>query len=68
MTMVDTMTYVSTATQTDFMTATVTSMSISTYIDPTTYVSTVLSTRVMDDVSQLLHLFVPILTSLNYRP
>ena len=33
------------------MTATVTSISVSTLIDPTTYFSTVLSTRVIDDVS-----------------
>ena len=49
-TMVDTITYVSTATATDYETATVTSVSISTYIDPTTYFSTVLSTRVIDNV------------------
>ena len=66
--MVDTMTYVSTATKTDFQTATVTSVSISTYTDPTTYISTVLSTYVMDEVSQLGHLFVPILTGFIYRP
>lgn len=49
--MVDTMTYVSTATKTDFMTATVTSVSVSTLVEPTTYVSTLLSTRVQDEVS-----------------
>ncbi len=51
--MVDTMTYVSTATKTDFMTATVTSVSVSTVVEPVTYVSTLLSTRVMDEVSRL---------------
>lgn len=51
--MVDTMTYVSTATQTDFKTATVTSVSVSTLVEPTTYVSTMLSTRIEDEVSQL---------------
>jgi len=49
--MIDTLTYVSTATQTDFVTATVTSLSISTVIEPTTYVSTVFSTYVVDNVS-----------------
>jgi hypothetical protein len=53
MTMVDTMTYVSTATQTDFKTATVTSVSVSTLVEPTTYVSTLLSTRIQDEVSRL---------------
>jgi hypothetical protein len=57
MTMVDTMTYVSTATKTDFMTATVTSVSVSTLVEPTTYVSTLLSTRVMDEVSRLHYTF-----------
>jgi hypothetical protein len=57
MTMVDTMTYVSTATQTDYKTATVTSVSVSTQVDPTTYVSTLLSTRVMDEVSRLYFTF-----------
>lgn len=52
MTMVDTMTYVSTATKTDFQTATVTSVSVSTLVEPTTYVSTLLSTRIMDEVSR----------------
>jgi hypothetical protein len=50
-TMVDTVTYLSTATATDFQTATVTSVSVSTLIQPTTYFSTVLSTRVVDNVS-----------------
>ena len=69
MTMVDTMTYVSTATQTDFMTATVTSVSISTYTDPTTYISTVLSTYVMDEVSWFYYaVSIPILRSLIHRP
>ena len=57
MTMVDTMTYVSTATQTDYKTATVTSVSVSTLVEPTTYVSTLLSTRVMDEVSRLYYTF-----------
>jgi hypothetical protein len=57
MTMVDTMTYVSTATQTDYKTATVTSVSVSTMVEPTTYVSTLLSTRVMDEVSRLYYIF-----------
>lgn len=57
MTMVDTMTYVSTATKTDFETATVTSVSVSTLVEPTTYISTVLSTRIMDEVSQLDYTF-----------
>lgn len=57
MTMVDTMTYVSTATQTDYKTATVTSVSVSTLVEPTTYVSTLLSTRVMDEVSRLHNTF-----------
>jgi hypothetical protein len=70
MTMIDTMTYVSTATQTDYQTATVTSVSISTYTDPTTYVSTLLKTYVMDEVSRLCYTFYlsPILISLTYRP
>jgi hypothetical protein len=69
MTMVDTMTYVSTATQTDYMTATVTSVSVSTLVEPTTYISTLLSTYVKDEVSRLLHLlFILILTNLIYRP
>ena len=51
MTTLDTLTYISNDTQTKFMMATVTSMSISTYMDPTTYISTVLSTYVMDEVS-----------------
>jgi hypothetical protein len=67
--MVDTMTYVSTATQTDYKTATVTSVSVSTLVEPTTYVSTLLSTYVKDEVSRLSHvLFIPILTNLIYRP
>jgi hypothetical protein len=57
MTMVDTMTYVSTATQTDYKTATVTSVSVSTLVQPTTYVSTLLSTRIMDEVSPLYYTF-----------
>jgi hypothetical protein len=55
--MVDTLTYVSTATKTDFKTATVTSVSVSTMVEPTTYVSTLLSTRVMDEVSRLYYAF-----------
>ena len=50
--MVDTLTYVSTATKTDFKTATVTSVSVSTLVEPTTYVKTLLETRVMDEVSR----------------
>jgi len=69
MTMVDTMTYVSTATKTDFMTATVTSVSVSTLVEPTTYVSTLLSTRVMDEVSRLHYTSHPNTHKLNfYRP
>jgi hypothetical protein len=63
--MVDTMTYISTATKTDFKTATVTSVSVSTLVQPTTYVSTLLSTRVMDKVSRLHYTFIPILTKLD---
>lgn len=67
--MVDTITYVSTATATDFMTATVTSLSISTLIEPTTYFSTVLSTRVIDNVSDLSYAtFVLMLISSICRP
>lgn len=51
MTMTDLQTIVSTATQTDFQT--VTSVSVSTLVEPTTYISTVLSTRVIDNVSQI---------------
>lgn len=51
MTMTDLQTIVSTATQTDFQT--VTSVSVSTLVEPTTYVSTLLSTRVIDNVSQI---------------
>ena len=47
--MTDFRTYVSTATKTDF--ETVTSVSVSTLIEPTTYVSTMLETRVIDNVS-----------------
>ena len=50
MTMTDLRTLVSTSTQTDF--STVTSVSVSTLVKPTTYVSTLLSTRVIDNVSQ----------------
>jgi hypothetical protein len=57
MTMTDFRTLVSTATQTDY--ATVTSVSVSTLVEPTTYVSTLLSTRVIDNVSQnWLHTFL----------
>ncbi len=48
--MTDFRTYVSTSTKTDF--ETVTSVSVKTIIEPTTYVSTLLSTRVIDNVSQ----------------
>ena len=70
MTMVDTMTYVSTATQTDYKTATVTSVSVSTMVEPTTYISTLLSTRVMDEVSRLCYIFSSSRCSQNltYRP
>lgn len=47
--MTDFRTYVSTATKTDF--ETVTSISVSTLVEPTTYVSTMLETRVIDNVS-----------------
>jgi hypothetical protein len=56
-TMVDTITYVSTATATDFMTATVTSVDVSTVIQPTTYFSTLLSTYVVNNVSLLSRAF-----------
>lgn len=55
--MVDTLTYVSTATKTDFKTATVTSVSVSTLVEPTTYVKTLLETRVMDEVSRFYQTF-----------
>jgi hypothetical protein len=54
-TMVDTVTYVSTATATDFVTATVTSVYVSTIVQPTTYVSAVVSTYVINNVSILSH-------------
>ena len=67
--MIDTITYVSTATATDFKTATVTSLSVSTVIKPTTYFSTVLSTRVIDNVSNPSHATcVLMLISLTCRP